>query len=294
MGRLADGLRLLALYALPIAALIVLFLRNRFQLSFRIMVIAFGFSFFAPMLMALCPWSWWGVVEPKVPGENPLLFIKDQAEGVMEGAALLVSLLPSVLSLIPGIQRACLRVKTLLPQALLPGWFIVVASPLYGLFLLVIVVAVDQFVGEPAILIPLALLAAASLTYAVRASVFTRPLLCDADFRRVRSVQRVVGLMSALAGIILVSFLTTREIMGVRLVGTVANSSLVRPIEVVEFIMEVLGRSMFVSALGAEFIVRMSVTAWRHNRAIIASDTATTYDEAMAATGAVLAPETAK
>jgi hypothetical protein len=294
MGRLADNLRLLALYALPIAALLTLFLRNRFQLSFRIMVIAFAFSFFAPMLMALCPWSWWGVVEPKTPGANPLLFVKDQAEGVMEGAALLVGLLPSVLSLIPGVQRACLRVKTLFPQALLPGWFIVVASPLYGLFLLVVVVAVDQFVSELAILIPLALLAAASLTFAVRANVFTRPLLCEADFRRVRGVQRVVSVFTLLAGVILVTFLCTREILGVHLVGTIAQSSLVRPMDVVELILETLGRSMFVSALGAEFIIRMSLTAWRHNRAVTASDTATTYDSAMAAVGEALAPEPAK
>jgi len=294
MGRLADNLRLLALYALPIAALISLFLRNRFQLSFRIMVIAFAFSFFAPMLMALCPWSWWGVVEPKTPGANPLLFIKDQAEGVMEGAALLVGLLPSVLSLIPGVQRACLRVKTLFPQALLPGWFIVVASPLYGLFLLVVVVAVDQFVSELAILIPLALLAAASLTFAVRANVFTRPLLCDADFRRVKGVQRVVSLFTLLAGVILVTFLCTREIFGVHLVGSFAKSSFFRPMDIVELILETLGRSMFVSALGAEFIIRMSLTAWRQNRAVFASDTATAYDSGMAAVGEALAPETAK
>ena len=275
MGRLAEDFRLLALYALPIAALIVLFLRNRFRLSFKIMVIAFGFSFFAPMLLALCPWSWWGVAEPKLgPGTNPLLFVKDQLEGLMEALALLGGLLPSVLSLIPGVQRACLRVKTLLPQALLPGWFIVVAAPLYGLFLLVVVVAVDQFTSEPAIIIPLALLSAASLTFAVRANVFTRPLLCDADFRSVRNVQRVIGLMSAAAGIILVAFLATREIFGVRLVGTVAKSSLVRPIEIVEFVLEVIGRSMFVSALGAEFIMRLSLTAWRQNRDIAASDAA--------------------
>jgi len=294
MGRLADNLRLLALYALPIAALISLFLRNRFQLSFRIMVIAFAFSFFAPMLMALCPWSWWGVVEPKTPGANPLLFIKDQAEGVMEGAALLVGLLPSVLSLIPGVQRACLRVKTLFPQALLPGWFIVVASPLYGLFLLVVVVAVDQFVSELAILIPLALLAAASLTFAVRANVFTRPLLCDADFRRVKGVQRVVSLFTLLAGVILVTFLCTREIFGVHLVGSFAKSSFFRPMDIVELILETLGRSMFVSALGAEFIIRMSLTAWRQNRAVFASDSAAAYDSGMAAVGEALAPETAK
>jgi hypothetical protein len=282
MGKIADGMHLLSLYALPIAALIVLFLGNRFRLAFRLMVIAFAFSFFAPMLLALCPWSWWGVAEPNISAtSNPVLFLKDQAEGLMEAVGILVALLPSVLSLIPGVQRACLRVKTLLPQALLPGWFIVVASPLYGLFLLVVVIAVDQFTAEPAVLIPLALLAAASLTYALRANVFTRPLLCEADYRRMRGVQRIVGIMTMLAGGILVAFLATREVMGVHLVGLDAKTSLMRPIELVEFGLEVIGRSMFVSALGAEFIVRMSLTAWRQSRDLAASETVRTYEGAM-------------
>jgi hypothetical protein len=282
MGKIADGMHLLSLYALPIAALVVLFLGNRFRLAFRVMVIAFAFSFFAPMLLALCPWSWWGVAEQNISAtSNPVLFLKDQAEGLMEAVGILVALMPSVLSLIPGVQRACLRVKTLLPQALLPGWFIVVASPLYGLFLLVVVIAVDQFTGEPAVLIPLALLAAASLTYAVRANAFTRPLLCEADYRRMRGVQRIVGIMTMLAGGILVAFLATREVMGVHLVGLDAKTSLMRPIELVEFGVEVIGRSMFVSALGAEFIVRMSLTAWRQGRDLTASETVKTYEGAM-------------
>jgi len=282
MGKIADGLGLLALYVLPIAALIVVFLGNRFRLAYRIMVIAFAFSFFAPMLFALCPWSWWGVTEPNVSAtENPVLFLKDQAEGIMEAVAILLGLLPSVLSLIPGVQKACLRVKTLLPQALLPGWFIVVASPLYGLFLLVIVVAVDQFTSQPAILIPLALLSAASLTYAIRADAFTRPLLCEADFRRIRGVQRIVGIMTMLAGGILVAFLATRDMFGVHLVGLDPKTSLMRPIELAEFGMEVLGRSMFVSALGAEFIMRMNLTAWRQGRDLAASETVGAYDGAL-------------
>jgi len=169
----------------------------------------------------------------------------------------------------------------LLPQALLPGWFIVVASPLYGLFLLVVVVAVDQFTSHPAILIPLALLSAASLTYAIRADAFTRPLLCEADYRRVRGVQRIVSLMTMLAGVILVVFLATRDVFGIHLVGLDSKTSLMRPIELVEFLMEVLGRSMFISALGAEFIMRMNLTAWRQGRDLAASDTLTVYDGAM-------------
>ena len=184
--------------------------------------------------------------------------------------------------------------KTLLPQALLPGWFLVVASPLYGLFLLVVVVAIDQLTGELAIIIPLGLLSAASLTYAFRADDFTRPYLTEVDFRRAKATQRVIALMTAAAGLILLYFLATREVFGIHAVGTDPKTSVMRPMDVVEFIVEVIGRSMFVSALGAEFIMRMSIKAWRHNRDLTTSENLTSYDEAMVAAGDVLAPEAAK
>jgi lysylphosphatidylglycerol synthetase-like protein (DUF2156 family) len=284
LGRVVDGVHLLSLYAMPVAALIVLYLGRRFKLAFRVMVIAFLFSFFAPMLIAVCPWSWWGYVEPEVSaGNNPNAFLKDQAEGVMEAAAILLQLLPAVLSLIPGVQRACLRVKTLLPESSLPGWLIVVVSPLYGLFLLVIFVAVDQFTSQPAVLSSLALLTLASLFYVFRPGVFTRPLLTDDDYRRMRGVQRIVGLITLLAGVILITYLFTSEIMGVHLVGSDPKTSLMRPIEVVELVLEVIGRSMFVTALGADLIMRMNLLSWRHQRTTTASEAAPAYHGAMGA-----------
>lgn len=60
----ADFMHLILLYALPVAALSVAFLWTRFKLTFRITAAAFIFSFLVPLLIALCPWSWWGYVEP--------------------------------------------------------------------------------------------------------------------------------------------------------------------------------------------------------------------------------------
>ena len=66
-------------------------------------------------------------------------------EGVkhMAGLSLLgaisvyVTLMPSVLSLIPGVIRACLRIKALIPESVLPGLFLIAAAPLYFLIFLV-------------------------------------------------------------------------------------------------------------------------------------------------------------
>jgi hypothetical protein len=56
----------------------------------------------------------------------------------LEGISTVALLLPAVLSLVPGLVKGCLLVNTLVPQSLLPGWLIVMAAPLYGLFLLAI------------------------------------------------------------------------------------------------------------------------------------------------------------
>ena len=57
-GQFADGVHLLSLYAMPLAAIAVLLCWTRLQRSFQILLTAFGFAFFVPMLFALCPWSW--------------------------------------------------------------------------------------------------------------------------------------------------------------------------------------------------------------------------------------------
>ena len=114
----------------------------------------------------------------------------------------MVVLLPTVLSLVPGVQRACLRVKTLVPESMLPGWFLVAAAPFYALFLLVIFIAINQITSEPLLLISMLLLAGAPFIYVFRADVFTRPLMTEADYLRMRRVQQVVSGATALAGLL--------------------------------------------------------------------------------------------
>ncbi len=277
-NKIDDAVHLVALYLMPIAALVVLSLKNRFRLAFRVMAGAFLVSFFLPMLTDMLPWSLW---ETPKPPSNPLEMVKDKAEGLMEAATVLAALLPTVLSLIPGVQKACLRVKGLLPLSSLPGWFVVVASTLYGLFLLVIFVAVDQATTEPAILISLGLLALASLFYGFRAGVVTKPLLTEQDFKRMKGLSLTVALITALAGLILVAFLVSTDVMGIHLVGFDAKKSLMSPIDLVATGLEIIGRSMFVSVVGAELMMRLNLMSWTQNREVAAYESVGTYDGAM-------------
>ncbi len=276
--KIVDAAHLLSIYMMPVAALFVLSLKNRYRLAFRVLAGTFLVSFFLPITIDLLPWSLW---ETPVPPTTPLDVIKDQAQDLMEGATVLSALLPAVLSLIPGVQKACLRVKGLLPQSLLPGWFVVVASTLYGLFLLVIFVAVDQVTAQPAVLAALGLLSLASLVYAFRAGVITRPLLTEKDFKAMKMLQLTVTLITAVAGIVLVAYLLSTDIMGIHLVGFDAKKSLMSPIDLLETGLEIIGRGMFVSVVGAELMMRLNLMSWTQSRAVAASETAGPYDGAM-------------
>lgn len=281
-GQFTDIVQLVALYALPIAALSAVMLWTRFRLSFQIIVAAFAFSFLVPMLIALCPWSWWGYVEPAAtPETKPGEYARQTIEGLLEAASYLVTLLPTVLSLIPGVQRACIRVKLLLPQAMLPGWFLVVASPFYALFLLVVFVAINQVDTHPLFFIGMLLFLSAPLVFSVRADIVTKPLATPEDERRLLAVKRVVGGMTVGAAVLLVIYLATREMLGIRLLGMDARHSLLLPLDLVEFGLETMSRSMFMTVLGADLFMRMNLTDWKNSRDFATTADAAQYDRVM-------------
>jgi len=276
--KIVEAAHILSLYMMPVAALFVLSLKNRYRLAFRVLAGTFLVSFFLPILIDLLPMSLW---ETPSTSTKAVDVLKDQIQDIKEGATVLAALLPAVLSLIPGVQKACLRVKGLLPQSLLPGWFVVVASSLYGLFLLVIFVAIDQVTEQPAVLAALGLLSLASLVYAFRAGVITRPLLTEKDFKAMKMLQLTVTLITAIAGIVLVVFLLSNDIMGIHLVGFDAKKSLMSPIDLLEMGLEIISRSMFVSVVGAELMMRINLMSWQQGRAVSASESAGPYDGAM-------------
>lgn len=256
-----DVVHLISLYTLPLTALIALLLGRRYRLSFRILVAGFLISFLAPMLAALCPSTWW---EDADPNESALSILK----GDLNDVAAVIMLLPSVLSLVPGIVKGCLRVKSLLPQSSLTGWLVVVGSPLYGMFMLIIWVAIDQVTTNPYILVGMALVTLSNFVYLFGADALTRPLIAPEDFARLKRVQLIVTLLTAAGGLVLLGYVVTREFNGIHLIGTDESKSLMRPIDIFGFVLETISRSMFVTALGVDIFLRMNLKSWKQNQAL--------------------------
>lgn len=267
-GDLGDFLWDASLYAMPVAALAGLALGRRPRVSRSVLLVGWITSFLLPVAIALTPWSWWEV-EPPPPTSaegRVLRQYERMTEGLVWGNYYLVALSPAVLALVPGVLRACVRVKRLLPESSLAGWFLVAAAPFNGLLILVTAVALAQFSPSPLLVAGMLLWVAAPLAYLAKARAFTRPLASAEDLRGLDSVQLLAWVLMLVSWGCLLTYAGSWQLLGWRLVGLDPKSSLVRPWDVARYGLDFLGRSLFVTVLGADLLLRASVSAWRHER----------------------------
>ncbi len=276
-GDLADVIWQLSFYAMPASSLLAAVCWTRPRASRSILVAGWAASFLVPVAIALTPWSWWDV-EPETRQAQRFERI---AEGVAWGFYYVAVLSPAVLALVPGIMRACIRVKMLLPGAVLPGWLLVAAAPLNGLLVLVTFVSLAQVAPSLLLLAGMLLWLSAPLAYLARAGVYTRPITSADELRSARRVQAVAWVLALGSAGCLLAYAATWEAFGLRLVGLDATTSLVRPWQVVRYVLDFSGRALFVTVLGADLLLRATLSAWRHQRAFGAGPAAAEFDRLM-------------
>jgi hypothetical protein len=226
--------------------------------------------------------------QPRTPPENlvahlarPAQRFERIAEGMAWGFYYVAVLSPAVLALVPGIMRACVRVKMLLPGALLPGWLLVAAAPFNGLLVLVSFVSLAQVAPSPLLLAGMLFWTAAPLAYLARAGIYTRPIASADELRSARRVQAVAGVLALGSAGCLLAHAATWEAFGLRLVGLEATTSHFRPWQVVRYGLDFTGRALFVTVLGADLLLQATLSAWRHQRAFRASPVAAKFDRLM-------------
>jgi hypothetical protein len=282
-GDVCDFLWLLSFYAMPAAALLALLLWARPKASRSILLAGWAASFLVPVAIALTPWSWW-TADPSPPTTASARLVRQSeriVEGLVWGNYYVVILSPAVLALVPGLLRACVRIKLLLPESTLAGWFLVAAAPFNSLLVLVTVVALAQVAPSPLLLAGMLLWLAAPLAYLIRAGTITRPLCSPEDLLGLARVQRVAWALIAAASVCLIAYVATWQVFGRRLVGLEPETSLLRPWEVARYFLDFLGRSLFVTVLGADLLLRATLSAWRYEREFQQSNRATRYDQMM-------------
>ncbi len=265
------------------------------------------------------------------PDESPLAAVLDPAalekleamqelavEFVMSGGGYLL-LLPAVLSLIPGAVNGCLRVKALLPAAQLPGWLLVCAAPAFLLLWAVILVVVNHAARSPLLVFGVLLWAGAPIWYSLRGRVFVRSQLGAAEAAKIGGVKRLVLLTTLVGVALLLGFVLTAKVAGLKVVGFERAKAVTTRIEelgaddevsvedvqvalaesksfVYAFDLSVwraaadfLAKLLVVTAVFADLVLRATVAAWRNDRALRASAGAADYDATAAAAARLFA-----
>ncbi|OAI50237.1 hypothetical protein AYO44_17975 [Planctomycetaceae bacterium SCGC AG-212-F19] len=282
LGTLLTWVDVLAVYALPVSSLAAFLSWLRPRWSERILAAGWAVAFLVPIVTALFPLTW--VLRlSDVQDERAFQEKFFEGVGILVGLYYFVMLMPTVLSLIPGLLRACLRLKMLIPASSLPGWLLVAGSPLYLLLWLVTFIAFNHFAGNLLLIVGVMLWFGAPMLYVARADLIVRPLNTAADCHAVGRVQQVVRVVLAVATGLLLLYLTTKTIFGKHILGLDPRTSLMQPWNqhLLQWLLEYLGRSLFVTVVFADLMLRMSLTMWRHQQAFAQTPGAAEYNRLM-------------
>src|SRR5207237_1272121 len=149
-------------------------------------------------------------------------------QGIAIFGALLVMLamLPAILSLLPGAIRACVRIKVLFPESIVSGWLLIAFAPIYALFLFTLFVAINQVAGSFLLIMGVAALVAAPVTYLARTPLFIRPLWTDDQRRQLARAQWVYIITLGVAAGLLMLYALSGRFMDQPLVGLEKNNPL--------------------------------------------------------------------
>ena len=250
--------------------------------------------------------------------EDPAKLEKMQAmnemavEFVLSGSGYLL-LLPAVLSLIPGVVNGCLRIKSLMPAAQLPGWLLVCIAPAFLLFWVVILVMVNHAARSPLLVFGVILWAGAPLWYSFRGKVLVQSQITETEAARIGGTKRLV-LITTLVGVgLLAAFALTSKIAGLKVVGFDKAHAVSTKIEELSndddevsledvqhalaestsfiyaldlsswrFVVDFLAKLLVVTAIFSDLVLRATVSAWRNDRAFRAKEESAAYDETAA------------
>lgn len=305
IGHILSWSNTIIMWAVPVTAGLALLYWTRLKRSQRILRLGWIITFTLPFLIALVPYQLRldqvHKVHPDATAQREIVLVN-----LLHGLHVTLILLPTALAILPGVVRACLRIKTLLPATILPGWFLMMAPPFYLLLMVIALIALTQVAESPMLLTGMLLFIGSSMIYLTRADLFVRPLDVD-DAAQIRQVHFWVS-MASLAGVgTLAFFAITQQIAGLQLFGFDSHTSLVwlyehrgllhlnpgealarstsvfslGDIRLSQVIVQYCGQSLFMTAVFADALVRMSLSVWSQEKRFEETAASTAYDQSM-------------
>lgn len=288
-GNLLEVLYLVSTYALPGGALAAALLWTKPELSWLILTASWLFAFVMPFVLILTPISWMFSIEaPKLPPGVPEDVVSLMAYQTKVRLAqffgldfFLPQMFPAALALGPGLARACLRLKSLVPGGILTGWILVVVAPLSALALVIpLAFAYPPVAGSILLILGAVLMLLAPLVYLVRAKLLTRPLT-KYEVPGMNLLQWVSVGLTGIGVVLLVVFCLTlpgkQEDKGPPAgrgpgfgppvaAPDQPSPKAVMTMLVIRLWIDAAGRSLFTGVLAADFLLGGMVLAWRNTQ----------------------------
>lgn len=288
-GAIMIYLQMISLFALPVSAVFAALKFDQPRKSTSLLLFGAIISFAVPMLFALVPAE--QLLEAKMHADA-----ERTGAGLVFGLVFFLLLLPSILSILPAIGRACVQVKSLLPTSIAPGWGLLASGPLYVLIGFAAFILLYHVAGNLLLIVGVILWVGSPLIYLTRASVLIRPITRTKDFQSIARVRTYV-FISVTAGIVLICiFLFTAKFLGKYLVGTEKATSWARPwsLDLHAMWIEFVGRSLFLTVLFADLLMKMNLSIWKQEKEFALTEYAADYDKDMTDLSASLEPPPAK
>ncbi|MBA4066040.1 MAG: hypothetical protein C0501_20435 [Isosphaera sp.] len=274
-GVLLDYVQALALFALPAAAVLAALAYDRLRESARRVALGAAVAVGVPVAVAFVPSNL--VLNDKADAPTQMMLRFFSAVGYY------LTLTPTVFSLLPAATRGCVRVKAFLPQSLVPGWGLVASVPLFVLLTLATFVFLYRFVGNVVLMAGLVLWVGGPLLYLLRFRLLTRPLTDPREVRQLAATRRLAAWANAAGILLVVVYLFTGRFGEVTILGFSDRDSLLRPwnLDLHAIWIELAGRSLFLTVLFADLLVRMALSVWREERAFAGTPGAAAFDATM-------------
>lgn len=267
LGRLVGFLHIVPLLTMPVVILWALTVWWQWKQSRTMLLYGWLISLVMPLLLGLCPPGW--QVLPVPP--NAL---------VIWGLTLVVYILPTVWTFLPGTLRAALRLKELMPEDSFSGWVAAGTALLHALFTAAFLLTLNAFTGNLFLLAAGLCFTLAPLAYLWTAATLLRPLTTEEEKTAVAFAQ-LAHLALTVAGLVLLMiFAFSADIAGKRLVGGDADTSWIRPWNgrLWLFPLELFTRSLLTTLVTADLLMLLTLRFWRQTRDQQGTPTAQTQE----------------
>jgi hypothetical protein len=270
VGILTVVLNLLATLALPGLALTAALLWARPGTSRFLLLLGLAIGLLVPMLTNLMPFHWKikampsmgleGLEGPPGRGAGP-----SAAAGM--GAVQIILLLPYLLGVGAGWLRGGVRIKTLVPPSVLPGWMVLAAAPHYLLLALFTVAFFAQVVPNFLLFLALVFLLLTPLIYLVLPRMLIRSGKKSERGTALPLLDWLAFGGHCLGALFLLILILAEKPVEFRPVATLYC--------------QFLALSLYASAVAADLVLAASVSVWRNQAARTKDGSAAELDQVM-------------